>query len=370
MPQTPSLRIVQLTPPGRGAVATLLVEGPAAAEVVDACFQAHGRRSVKSAPDGRLLVGRFALGPAQPDGGEEVVVHRRSDRAVELHCHGGRMAVAEIEETLIQHGCQTVTWQDWTAGRHEDPIAAAAHVALAEARTTRAAAILLDQFHGALRRAMQRIEQEKDRQSANDRIDTLLARADVGLHLVRPWRVVLAGRPNVGKSSLINALAGFPRAIVHGTPGTTRDVVTVETAVDGWPVEISDTAGLSADGDTLEQAGVRLARRKLADADLAVLVFDLGTAWSESDRAFTEAWPEGLIVHNKSDLVPSARTGANERRPNGLAVSALTGDGVEALLGAIADRLVPNPPPPSAAVPFTAAQVEHLRRLRLTQLSE
>ena len=74
-----------------------------------------------------------------------------------------------------------------------------------------------------------------------------------------PWRVVVFGAPNVGKSSLINALAGYERAIVSPTPGTTRDVVTVTTAIDGWPVQLSDTAGFRETQDELESAGIELA---------------------------------------------------------------------------------------------------------------
>ena len=91
--------------------------------------------------------------------------------------------------------------------------------------------------------------------------------APLGLHLARPWQVVVAGPPNVGKSSLINALAGYPRAIVHWAPGTTRDAVTVETVLDGWPVELCDTAGLRTAGDAVERAGIELARRKMAQAE-------------------------------------------------------------------------------------------------------
>jgi tRNA modification GTPase len=72
---------------------------------------------------------------------------------------------------------------------------------------------------------------------------------DLGRHLTRPWRVVVAGAPNVGKSSLINALAGFTRTVVTAVPGTTRDVVATAAAIDGWPVELIDTAGLRLTGD-------------------------------------------------------------------------------------------------------------------------
>ena len=357
MSETPSLRVVQLTPPGRGAVATLLIEGPQAVEAVGARFRARNGRPLNCLSSDRLVVGRFG-----PGVGEEVVVRRRSDLGVELHCHGGLAAVAMIENTLIELGGRTVAWQQWIVDHHEDPIAADASLALAEARTPRTASILLDQFHGALRRAMQSIDKALgagNTQPANEQIETLLARSGVGLHTVRPWRVVLAGGPNVGKSSLINALVGYPREIGHPSPGTTRDVLTAETVVDGWPVQLSDTAGLDRGTDPIGQAGIRLAREKLAEAELVVLVFDLSTPWSESDQTLAEAWPKALCVHNKSDLPPAAGP-----RPLGLAVSAITGSGLVMLLRAMADRLVAEPPPPSAAVPFTAEQIEQLDRLR------
>jgi tRNA modification GTPase len=378
-----AVQVVRLTPPGRGAIATLLVEGPGAVELLGGlCFPNSGRPLGCRRTD-QLVVGRFGREP-----GEEVVVCRCSDKSVELHCHGGHAAVAMIQQALVERGGQVVAWQDWVVGHHRDPITAAAHIALAEARTERTAAILLDQYHGALRRALEEIDEALGRGemlSAGRQIDALLTRAEVGRHLTRPWQVVLIGRPNVGKSSLINALVGYPRAIVHHTPGTTRDVVSATTAVDGWPIELSDTAGLSLpDGvhggaaagpverepwegaglyqseEALHQAGIGRARERLAGAELVVLVFDASEPWSAADGALIEAWPDGLVIHNKSDLPRT--TG---RRPPGLWTSALTGDGVDALGQALADGLVPEPPPPGAAVPFTSAQCERLAGYRL-----
>jgi len=353
MARTPQLKVVQLTAPGRGAVATLLVEGPCATEAVEAKFQAQSGRPLSNSLPDRPVFGRFASQP-----GEEIVVRCRSKESIELHCHGGHAAVARIEEALAELGARVVHWQDWLADCHPDPITAAAHQALAQARTERTAAILLDQYHGALRRAFKEIE-AADPQTAGKLIDTLLARADLGLHLVRPWRVVLCGRANVGKSSLINALLGYRRAIVHHTPGTTRDVVTAAAAADGWPIELSDTAGLHAGEGAMARAGAELAQAKLAGADLVVLVFDHSEPFSAADQATIESWPGALVVHNKCDL-----PAAVGEPPPGLATSAFTGAGIEGLVGAIAGRLVPDPPPPGAAVPFTAEQINQLQSAR------
>jgi tRNA modification GTPase len=319
-------------------------------------FRAAGGRPLGSYPIGRIVFGRFHAGshPA-----EDVVLCRRSEDSVELHCHGGYAAVARIQEAFIQRGCASLSWQDWVADQEEDPLAAAARIALANARTERTAAVLLDQYHGALRQAVETIRlalEAGDRAGARQGLDALLARADLGRHLVEPWRVALAGPPNVGKSSLINALVGYQRAIVHPTVGTTRDVVSATTAIDGWPVELSDTAGLRQGGEPIEQAGVEMARRHLASADLVLLVFDASRPWSQADDAPPNAWPGALVIHNKCDLPLCG----DARRPDGRLTSALTGEGIGELVAAIAGRLAPDPPGAGAAVPFTVDQVDAL----------
>ena len=125
--------------------------------------------------------------------------------------------------------------------------------------------------------------------------------------------------PNVGKSSLINAIAGYQRAIVHDSPGTTRDIVGVQTAMGGWPVEISDTAGLREAGETIERVGIDLARQKILAADLIVLVFDRSLPWSDQDQALVDCYPVALLIHNKSDLPRAAG-----QRPSGLELAPCT----------------------------------------------
>jgi tRNA modification GTPase len=359
-PESQHPRVVRLTPLERGAIATVLVEGPGAARLVQALFQPKSGGPLATCPIDRPILGHFLSG-SQP--GEELVVRRRSEASVELHCHGGYASVAAIEAALIAQGGRATSWRDWAAGHEPDPIASAARIALADASTERTSTVLLDQYHGALRRAVKEVRvllHAGDPASASGRLDTLLARAPLGRHLVEPWRVTLAGGTNVGKSSLINALVGYGRAIVDPTPGTTRDVVTATTALDGWPVEFSDTAGLRHSDQPVERAGIELARQRLADADLVVLVFDLTRPWSDTDARLVQTQPGALVVHNKCDL-----TGRDlPPRAAGLSTSAHTGRGVDGLLRSIAGRLVPDPPAGGGAVPFTAAQVRQLQAAR------
>jgi tRNA modification GTPase len=221
----------------------------------------------------------------------------------------------------------------------------------------------LDQFHGTLRHAIEEIRQAiaiGKLGDAREKIDALLAFAPLGRHLVAPWQVVIAGRPNVGKSSLINALVGYDRSIVHPAPGATRDVVAASTAIDGWPATLCDTAGLHGGGDAVERAGIALAERRIAEADLVLLVFDASVSWSAPDAALLATLPRAVVVHNKID----AAVASDPHRPEGLRTSALCGEGLEALLRETAARLVPHPPPSAAAVPFAEEHVAELTRLR------
>lgn len=364
MQQSPPFQVVCLTPPGRGAIAVLVVEGAAAGPLMDTWFCPRNGRSATSTTIGQLLLGRFqaSTGPA-----EELVVRRRSEESWELCCHGGRAVVAMIQRAFSERGARVVSWRDWTTDGQADPIKAAAQLALADARTERTAAILLDQFHGALERAMDAIDaaiDAGDSKSAAQQLDAILRYAALGRHLAHPWSVVLAGPPNVGKSSLLNAIVGYRRAIVVPTPGATRDVVTAAAALDGWPVELADTAGMHETDDPLERAGVDRARRRADSADLVVLVFDLTKAWSDADRRLVGRFPNAMLVHNKLDLVETPDITAEPDRPSGHFTSALNGCGLEDLLTAMAERLVPVAPEVGSAVPFTEEQIQRLESVR------
>jgi tRNA modification GTPase len=366
----PSTVVVELTPTGRAAVAVVLVAGPAAAQVVDQCCSLIRGRPLAEAPLERILLGRWG-GLA----GEELIVCRRSDDLVEIHCHGGAAAVRTVVEKLRAFDCQQITWQEWLTRSSDDPIRAAARIALADAPTARTAAILVDQYQGALTATIRRA---LDAATAGDyaaacvALDALLAQRHIGLHLSAPWQVVIAGPPNVGKSSLMNAVVGYDRAIVCDLPGTTRDVVGATTAIDGWPIHFSDTAGLRDAGDQLERAGVERAASAIAAADLVLLVDEARRETAGDDRA--ASWSAANIasylppstpllrVLNKVDLLPTDVALRSEGHD--LCTSALTGEGIESLLAAIDRSLVPSPPLPGAAVPFTADQIVRLDSAR------
>jgi tRNA modification GTPase len=348
-----------LTPPGRGAIATIAVTGPQATAIVDQLFAPARSRPLSVCPLRDIVYGRWLSTT------EEVVVCRTKTDRVEIHCHGGIAASRAIIDSLVAAGCTTVSWQEFVVREEANRIRSAARIALAECRTQRTAAILLDQYNGALENAIRETESLLARQQTNDAIhilETLLSRSRLGLRLGTPWRVVIAGPTNVGKSSLINALLGYERAIVFDQPGTTRDVLTAPAAFDGWPVKLCDTAGLHDSRDPLELAGVAKAQEQLQRADLIVLVFDRSQPWTTAEQALADQWPAALVIHNKVDLAFLPHD-SGRPQPAGIEVSALTGHNIPELIHAISARLVPQLLAPGDAVPFTAEQVAALQEV-------
>ena len=345
-----------LTAPGRGAMAVIRVWGPGALTVVDSAFHPLRGRRLGESPDGRLRVGRIGAGL-----GDEVVavVIDGAVPEVEIQCHGGSAAISLVVEALKAGGARVRPARAWARHSSGSSTRADAKMAMASAPTARVAEILLDQAEGALDDELRTVL-DADSESALTRLDRLIDRAKVGVRLLGGWRVVLAGRPNVGKSRLLNALAGYDRAIVDPSPGTTRDVVTVNAAFDGWPVELADTAGLRATADPIEAEGVALARGRQRAADLVLVVLDRSEPLTGLDRAVRLEHPGALVVANKSDLPASW----DEAEVEALAVSAERGDGVGRLVEAVAGRLVPEVPPAGSGVPFRSIYVRRLMAIR------
>jgi tRNA modification GTPase len=326
-------RVSVLTPAGTGAIATIEVSGPRAWEFARTLFRPAGKPLPETPQLHRFWFGRLGDGA-----GDEVIlaVTAATPQAasVEVHCHGGRRVARWAIEQFVALGCEE--------GEPAPP--GSVLPLLQRAPTFRTASILLDQLHGAFENAVRRIldslNPTRGLTSLGSPFAELVRFAPVGRHLVEPWKVVVAGPPNVGKSSLVNALAGFQRTVVSEVPGTTRDVITVQLALDGWPVELTDTAGLR-EAEGLEAEGIARAKRVLAEADLVVWLHDA----SEPPVADAPGSPGSLVVWNKADLASGPLAG--------LSVSAKTGAGIPELVAEIVRRLVPDPPPPGAAVPFT-----------------
>jgi tRNA modification GTPase len=341
-------RVACLTPPGRGAIATVGLHGPRAWEAVRPFFRTRGGAELPAEPQ----PGRFWLGRLGAEVADEVVLAVKRVEPVpwlEAHCHGGREAMRLLVDLFRDRGLRVCTWSEFLRLIADDPLRAAAAAALARAPTVRTAGILLDQYHGAFAAALDSVAAALDggdTAGAAAGLEALARFVPLGRHLTSPWRVAVAGAPNVGKSSLVNALAGYQRSVVAPTPGTTRDVVTVALAVDGWPVELIDTAGLREGGGTLEEAGILRAREVAAGADLCLWVLDASAEPVLPDPAAGQV----RLVINKVDLPPAW----DLDQPRGaIRVSAQTGEGLPELCAALGRWLVPDAPPGGAAVPFT-----------------
>lgn len=336
-----------LTAPGTGAIATVEVCGPRAWELARKLFAPAG----KPLPDAPA-VNRFLFGTLASD---EVVLAATAPDAVEVHCHGGPRVVRVVIDQFLANGC--------IESRTPRPSDEGFDL-LQRAPTLRTAGIILDQLNGAFATEVRRILAllDSDPPAARAALARLSELGNtVGRHLVEPWKVVIAGSPNVGKSSLVNALAGYQRAVVSEVAGTTRDAVGVRTAFDGWPVELIDTAGLR-DAEGLEAEGIEHSRRVLNKADCIVWVMD-GTSpmmvWATEDIPPTKL----VAVINKADVMVGWGQDPNAGDAWGvLLVSALTGNGVGGFINELMMRLVPYAPVPGAGVPYSAELIELVNR--------
>jgi len=359
--EMPTAYASRLTGSGRSAIAVIRVWGPNAVATADAVFRPHAGPRLADTEPGRPRVGRVGTGV-----GDEVVAvvidPPPTAPEAEIQCHGGLAAVELVLEALRDAGAALRDADDWVRHQGPTPLRAEARLDLARAETLRTSRVLMDQEAGALDRELERIAESiaTEPDEVTQSVNRMIKRSLVGLRLLSGWRLVLCGRPNVGKSRLINALAGFERSIVSEVPGTTRDVVAARLAIDGWPVQVADLAGLREAGDTIESAGIQAARRTIAQADLILLVLDRAEPLEPTDRALLAEFPAALTVANKIDL-PEAWSRAELERPT-IAVSAERGDGIDALVHEIGRGLVSEPPPENAAVPFRSEHVRILKR--------
>jgi tRNA modification GTPase len=349
------------TPPGRSALAVVRVSGRGALEVVSRVvegFRADRARVATLAVfhrDGEPIDrGLYTVFPAPHSyTGEDLV---------ELSCHGGQVAPARLLAALEAAGARPAAPGEFTRrallNGKLDLVQAEAVGDLIDAVAPAQARAALRRLEGGLSRRLAALREslldlqallsyeidfpgEDDGPVPPERIAAALEEVRtgiVGLLATAPSTdrmrhgalLVLAGRPNAGKSSLFNALLGTERALVTEIPGTTRDAIEAHTDFLGWPVRLVDTAGLAESSDRLERMGVEVSRRYLSAADLLLLCVEAGRDPGADEEALAAARP-ALVVRTKRDLA----NGGVE----GIAVSAVTGEGMDGLRRAAADRV-------------------------------
>jgi tRNA modification GTPase len=372
--------VAAATPPGKGGVAIVRVSGEGVPVIARALLgdlppARHARFMCWHDADEALIdAGIVLLFPApQSYTGEHVL---------ELQGHGGDVVVEALIERIVELGARRARPGEFTEraylNNRVDLAQAEAVADLINAGSKRAAQAALrslqGEFSGHVNSAAAALtglrvyveaaidfpEEEIDflasqevrerLQDVQQRLATVLRSAEQGAVLTRGLTIAIAGRPNAGKSTLMNALAGHDVAIVTPVAGTTRDLLRERIEINGVPVELIDTAGLrDTTADAIEAEGMRRAREAIAKADHLLFVVDAGTDAAarsfEEERSTLPAGVPVTIVLNKIDLLKGkkqaaavAREAAADGTPALLPISATTGQGVDALRRQIAAR--------------------------------
>ena len=368
------------TPSGVGGIGVVRVSGPAAVTIVPRVFARPNGAPLCQPETHRVYYG-FVIDPAGERVDEAMLCFMRQPRSytredvIEISCHGGTMVTQRVLETVVAHGARVAAPGEFTkrafVNGRLDLAQAEAVIDLINARTRASHQAALQQLDGVLSRYVQAMREELLQvsvyleagidfpeedielisagslvtrlQGVAAQLDHLLGTFERGRLVHEGLATAIIGRPNVGKSSLLNALLGRDRAIVSPQPGTTRDTIEATLDLDGLLLRIIDTAGIRSSVDAIEQEGVRRAREVVTRAELLVLVLDGSTALTPDDHALlaeTASKPR-VLVRNKSDL-PACwapqELGLREANPPPVAISAVHGDGLGTLQQAIVQQ--------------------------------
>ena len=371
------------TPLGEGGLAVVRLSGPQALAVADKCFLPFGKNSLKpsQATSHTIQYGKIVRGDKTVD--EVLLAVLRAPRTftredtVEITCHGGILPAKLVLDALFENGARPAEPGEFTRraflnGRLD--LAQAEAVAdLIHSRTELALAAANEQLAGKLSQRINRLRDDlmhtlahveahidfPDEDIAPDTkeqllkrlengvkfMDELLRTANEGQILRRGIRAAIVGRPNVGKSSVLNQLLGRDRAIVSPVPGTTRDTIEETANIRGLPVVFIDTAGLREARDEIEQEGIRRSRESLARAEFILHVLDASEPLTnEDENLFAEfAAKKRILIRNKIDLPvklelpPEFRVTRHVSRVTSpvVDVCCLSGQGIEPLKDAI-----------------------------------
>lgn len=361
-----------LTAPGRSAISVIRVSGQEAIGQVAPLFSRG--QDLTQAPSHTIHYGWIN----NPHSGlaldEVLLLLMRGPRSytgediVEIQCHGGSLAASEILGLLLRAGVRLAEPGEFTRraflNGKTDLTRAEAIMDMVDAQSDEALMVAARQKQGLLEREVDhmrdqlmeliayiqadldypeddidRLSPEEYRQGVGkigEKLESLLAGSRRGQLYREGLKVVLAGKPNVGKSSLLNALTGRQRAIVTQIPGTTRDIVRDHITIDGLPIEILDTAGLRDTDDVVEALGVDMTKEALQEADLVLYIQDISDPTrGEEDLILGQGLPV-LPVYNKADLDHDDPANLLP----GPVISAKTGQGLEGLAQAIYSKLL------------------------------
>jgi tRNA modification GTPase len=394
------------TPPGEGSIAVIRMSGGDAERITARIFF-RNRDENNKLQSHRLYHGTVRDPKTARAVDEVLLAIMRQPRSytgedvVEIHCHGGAFVTEQMLQLVLSEGARQAQPGEFTKraflnGRI-DLSQAEAVLDLIRARTDRGAALALDQASGNLSHWVGGLRSELlnllvQVEAAIDFPDEeieLLKRPELALEIsaltdkilyiseTYEWarlfregaKVCICGRPNVGKSSLLNALLGEERVIVTPIAGTTRDVIEESISLEGLPVVLWDTAGIRDSTDEIEQIGVRLARDYLEKADARIVVVDGSLPLSAEDTELVVATngPRALIAINKSDLPESL----SEDRLKSLGcptkycrVSAKTGEGVSELKQALRNLILDK------EIEFSPVAITNLRQRSALQRTE
>ncbi len=373
--------------PGVGAVGVIRLSGPEAYAVADRLFSPFRGGAPSSRPAGRVVYGKVidARNSGSGSGRATKVVDEAlmltfkaphsytAQDVVELQTHGGPAVLRSTLDLCVQHGARLAgpgefTLRAYLNGRI-DLVQAESVLDMVNAQSDGARRNAALGLSGALTERLNTIQTHltgayaavqasfdypdegvpeaelgTPLREALEEVTALLGTADAGRLSRQGARLALLGRPNAGKSSLLNALLGYQRSIVSDTPGTTRDYLEAPLVIGGIPVTVIDTAGLRESSDAIEASGVEQARRIGEHADLRVLLIDGSEPLTQQDEELLRAagGDRTLVVINKRDM-PAAFDVADLPLANGarsLELSALTGEGLARLQEAITEKLV------------------------------
>lgn len=361
------------TPPGEGGVAIVRISGPDAERIArDVFVRQEGNGSALESH--KLYYGKIRDPRSARTVDEVLLTVMRKPRSytgedvVEVHCHGGAFVVRQVLQLILTHGARQAEPGEFTKrgflnGRI-DLAQAEAVLELIQARTDKSAAVALEQMSGALSRWVNDLRDElldilaqveaaidfpdediellKTSELAQnltgliEKLAIISNSYEYGRLLREGARICLCGRPNVGKSSLLNALLGEERVIVTAVPGTTRDVVEESFNLGGVQVVLWDTAGIRDTVDQIEQIGVNLTRRRMEQADALMLLLDGSTDLTGEDISLLKSCQgkKAIVVVNKCDLPVIVNKNILELEfglNHVMSISAKTGEGLEEL---------------------------------------